>query len=98
MVVEPAVGGSPASGRRGHPDRIRHPLMVTSEVAELFRVTSTTVIRWAEKGRITCSRTIGGHLRFQRAEIEALARSVGIAVPELSSTGDSRASSPPPRR
>jgi excisionase family DNA binding protein len=72
--------------------------MVTSEVAELFRVTSTTVIRWVEKGRITCSRTIGGHLRFQRVEIEALARSVGIAVPERTSTGDSPVSSRPQPR
>jgi excisionase family DNA binding protein len=58
----------------------RHPLMVTREVAELFRVTPTTVIRWAEKGRITCSRTIGGHRRFPRDEIEELARSAGIAL------------------
>lgn len=58
----------------------RHPLMVTREVAELFRVTPTTVIRWAEKGRITCSRTIGGHRRFPREEIEELARSAGIAL------------------
>ena len=58
----------------------RHPLMVTREVAELFRVTPTTVIRWAEKGRITCSRTIGGHRRFPREEIEELARSAGIEL------------------
>jgi excisionase family DNA binding protein len=70
--------------------------MVTREVAELFRVTSATVIRWAEKGWITCSRTVGGHLRFQRAEVEALARSAGIVVDVPPESASPPASPQPP--
>lgn len=76
----------------------RHPLMVTREVAELFRVTPTTVIRWAEKGRITCSRTIGGHRRFPREEIEELARSAGIALIADARPGGSSAKAIPAGR
>ncbi len=47
-------------------------LMQPSEVAELFRVTSQTVARWAEEGRLSAVRTLGGHRRYREAEVRAL--------------------------
>lgn len=47
-------------------------LMSPSEVAALFRVDPKTVTRWAKAGKLTFVRTMGGHRRFPRAEINAL--------------------------
>ena len=58
--------------------RTQHPLMTSAEVAYLFDVTTATVRRWAEAGSLTEARTIGGHRRFKREEVEALARANGI--------------------
>lgn len=43
-----------------------------SEVAALIGVSSKTVSRWANAGRINCSKTLGGHRRFARKDVEKL--------------------------
>ena len=48
-------------------------LMSPGEVAKRFRVTPKTVGRWAANGRLTETRTAGGHRRFLASEVEALA-------------------------
>lgn len=48
----------------------RDELLTPSEVASLFRVNPKTVTRWARAGKITAIRTLGGHRRFRRSEIE----------------------------
>lgn len=45
-------------------------LLKSGEVARLFRVDPRTVTRWANTGRIRYFRTMGGHRRFYRADIE----------------------------
>jgi excisionase family DNA binding protein len=57
-----------------------HPLMRTGEVARLFRVDPSTVIRWAQKGKFQCGRTLGGQRRYLRSEIEALAAADGMRM------------------
>ena len=47
-------------------------LMTTGEVASLCRVNPKTVARWASEGRLTSVRTVGGHRRFYRAEVNDL--------------------------
>lgn len=47
-------------------------LMLPSEVAALFRVDPKTVTRWAKAGKLACVRTLGGHRRYWRAEVDAL--------------------------
>lgn len=47
-------------------------LLTVAEVAALFRVDRKTVIRWADDGKLTSFRTLGGHRRFRAAEVEAL--------------------------
>lgn len=49
-------------------------LMSTSQVAAVFRVGCHAVRRWAEAGRLTSVRTLGGNHMFWRAEVDALLR------------------------
>ena len=50
-----------------------HPQLLTSgEVAEIFRVNPRTVRRWAEAGTLSSIRTVGGHFRDDRLEVENL--------------------------
>lgn len=46
-------------------------LLSPREVADLFRVDPKTVTRWAQSGRISSVRTLGGHRRYREAEIRA---------------------------
>jgi excisionase family DNA binding protein len=45
------------------------PLMTTMQVAALFLVDPKTVTRWAKEGRLTFVRTLGGHRRYFRDEV-----------------------------
>lgn len=47
-------------------------ILTTQQVAALFAVTPSTVVKWADQGRVPCFRTPGGHRRFYRAEMEAI--------------------------
>ena len=48
------------------------PLLTPAEVAALFRVDPKTVTRWANSGKLTSIRTLGGHRRYRAAEVHAL--------------------------
>jgi excisionase family DNA binding protein len=52
----------------------RNDLLTPAEVAVLFRVNPKTVTRWALAGKISAIRTLGGHRRFRRDEIESVLR------------------------
>ena len=47
-------------------------LLTPGEVATMFRVDPKTVTRWANAGKITAVRTLGGHRRFVESEIRGL--------------------------
>lgn len=47
-------------------------LLTPGEVAALFRVDPKTVTRWAQAGKLSSLRTLGGHRRFREAEVRAL--------------------------
>ena len=49
-------------------------LLTPAEVAQMFRVDPNTVTRWARSGHIASVRTIGGHRRYFKREVEALLR------------------------
>jgi excisionase family DNA binding protein len=46
-------------------------LLTPGEVAHMFRVDPKTVLRWAVAGKLNSVRTLGGHRRFYKAEIDA---------------------------
>lgn len=51
------------------------PLLTTAEVADLFRVGTTTVARWAHAGRLPFIRTPGGdEMRFRESVIRTALR------------------------
>lgn len=61
----------------------------TKEVSVLLNVTETTVKRWAEIGKIPCSKTLGGHRKFLLNEVVSFAEKysypiTGIIPPALS--------------
>lgn len=47
-------------------------LLTPAEVAALFRVDPKTVTRWAKAGKLTAVRTLGGHRRYRKSEVEQL--------------------------
>lgn len=49
-------------------------LMTPREVAALFRVDPKTVTRWSQAGKLNTVRTLGGHRRYRRSEIEKLVK------------------------
>lgn len=51
---------------------VPEPMLTPAEVAEMFRVDPKTVARWAQAGKLTFVRTLGGHSRFFESEIRAL--------------------------
>jgi len=50
------------------------PLLTPAEVAAKFKVDAKTVTRWANAGKLTTIRTLGGHRRYKQSEVEALRR------------------------
>jgi excisionase family DNA binding protein len=47
-------------------------LLTPAEVASLFRVDPKTVTRWANAGRLSSIRTLGGHRRYREVEVRTL--------------------------
>jgi excisionase family DNA binding protein len=52
------------------------PYLRTADVAELLHVTRATVSRWATEGKLPHTTTLGGHRRYDSAEIRELARTL----------------------
>ena len=52
--------------------RMEEDLLTPAEVAAIFRVDPKTVARWAETGKVSSIRTLGGHRRYSAAEIRRL--------------------------
>ena len=48
----------------------RDQLLTPAEVAKLFRVDPKTVTRWAKGGKLSSIRTLGGHRRYRKEEID----------------------------
>jgi excisionase family DNA binding protein len=52
--------------------RPSNPLLTPSEVAAAFRVDPKTVTRWAQAGKLSSIRTLGGHRRYLEADVLAI--------------------------
>lgn len=57
-------------------DRLNDKL-TPQEVADIFHVDPKTVARWARSGKLDFTTTLGGHRRYFREQVEALAASHG---------------------
>lgn len=58
------------------------PLLTPAEVAKLFRVDPKTVTRWAQAGKLSSIRTLGGHRRYHRDEVRRLLEESGTTATE----------------
>lgn len=47
-------------------------LLTPAEVADLFAVDTKPLTRWAKAGKLAVTRTLGGHRRYHRTQIETL--------------------------
>ncbi|HEX3829265.1 MAG TPA: BldC family transcriptional regulator [Sporichthyaceae bacterium] len=56
-------------------------LMTPAEVAAVFRVDVKTVTRWANAGKLTSIRTLGGHRRFRESEVMSLMQGTLVSGP-----------------
>ena len=54
------------------PYRVAPDYLRTAQVAALLHVSPKTITRWAKEGRLPCAKTLGGHRRYVKAEVEAL--------------------------
>ena len=52
-------------------------LLTPTVVAALFHVNAKTVTRWANEGKLTSIRTLGGHRRYRESEVLKLRNSGG---------------------
>jgi excisionase family DNA binding protein len=59
-------------------------LLTPAEVAEIFRVDPKTVTRWANNGKLTTLRTLGGHRRYKESEVRNL---LGASVSAIATSG-----------
>ncbi len=57
-----------------HPDEHNDELLTPAEVAKRFGVNPKTVTRWAQAGKLTAIRTLGGHRRYRASEADALVK------------------------
>lgn len=60
-----AMAGAEERQRVGKREYLR-----VAEVADLFHVSTKTVVRWATEGKLPHVLTLGGHRRFPREDIE----------------------------
>ncbi len=51
-------------------------LLSPGQVADTFGVHIRTLARWEDNGRLHPVRTVGGHRRYRRSEVEALRASL----------------------
>ncbi len=58
--------------RRDAPEETPEALLTPAEVAKLFRVDPKTVTRWAQAGKLSSIRTLGGHRRYRHDEVMSL--------------------------
>ena len=58
--------------REGNKNRVAKPrqLMTTYEVATHFSVSPKTVRRWADTGKLSHIKTLGGHTRFHADDVK----------------------------
>lgn len=54
--------------------------ITTHQAAQILRVTPMTIIRWIDSGKLPAWRTVGGHWRIERNDLETFAAARGITL------------------
>jgi excisionase family DNA binding protein len=77
-----AAAGPPEQTNGAKQTADGHSLLRSHEVAQLFDVTERTVINWAASGKLSCLRTVGGHLRFRSEDVMSLLEANSLRRPQ----------------
>lgn len=72
--------------RDGPRSRQVQEFLSTGQAAKLLGVTPDTVLKWVKTGRLSATRTPGGHYRIARADIEARLESEEVEVTPAAGT------------
>jgi excisionase family DNA binding protein len=57
-------------------------ILTVFQASKYCSVSPKTIINWIEAGHIEAYKTVGGHRRIKRADLEAFMRRQGIPIPE----------------
>lgn len=53
-------------------------------------VSSKTIINWVESGNIEAYKTVGGHRRIKKSDLEAFMKKQGIPIPDVEPSGEKK--------
>ena len=59
-------------------------VLTVFKASQYCKVSSKTIINWIDAGHIKAYKTVGGHRRINRSDLEAFMRKQGIPIPEAS--------------
>ena len=65
-------------------------ILTVATASEYCRVSPKTIINWVESGYIEAYKTVGGHRRIKKKNLEAFMEKQGIPIPETEMTGERR--------
>lgn len=65
-------------------------VLTVYKASQYCNVSSKTIINWIEAGHIKAYKTVGGHRRINRSDLEAFMRSQGIPIPKDEQTGQKK--------
>ncbi len=57
-------------------------VLTVFQASKHCNVSSQTIINWIDSGHIAAYKTVGGHRRIKRSDLEAFMRKQGIPIPE----------------
>lgn len=58
------------------------PVLTVFQAADKCSVSSKTIINWIESGHIKAYKTVGGHRRIKKSDLESFMLKQGIPIPE----------------
>ncbi len=58
-------------------------VLTVFKASQYCNVSSKTIINWIESGHIKAYKTVGGHRRINRLDLEAFMKKQGIPIPEV---------------
>jgi excisionase family DNA binding protein len=63
-------------------------ILTVAKASEYCRVSPKTIINWVESGYIEAYKTVGGHRRINKKNLEAFMEKQGIPIPKTEMTGE----------
>ena len=62
-------------------------ILTVATASEYCQVSAKTIINWVEAGHIEAYKTVGGHRRIKKKNLEAFMEKQGIPIPKTEKTG-----------